>query len=122
MRPALGRALNDRFHETNQIESIDFNYGPHPEEHREAMRLEGWKRGTISPVAVLRDARCAGSSGRGRYDSNLGNDRLVHRVGADECNAEHVGRARRAERDAGDDDDAAARLGEAILEGEAAGA
>src|SRR6186713_3080671 len=47
---------------------------------------------------------------------------LVRRLRADKGDAEHVGRARRAERDAGDDDDAAAGLGEAVLEGEAAGA
>ena len=41
---------------------------------------------------------------------------------ADEGDAQHVGRARRAERHAGDDDDALAGLGEAVLEGEAAGA
>jgi len=27
--------------------------------------------GVTSPVAVFRDARCAGSSGRGRCDSNF---------------------------------------------------
>jgi hypothetical protein len=34
-------ALDDRFHETNQIESIDFNYGPHPEEARSAVSKDG---------------------------------------------------------------------------------
>jgi hypothetical protein len=30
-------------------------FGPYPEEHREAMRLEGWT--AIECVAILRDAR-----------------------------------------------------------------
>jgi len=42
-------------------------------------------------------------------------------VGADEGDADHVGRAGPAERDAGDADDAASGLGDAVLEGEAAG-
>src|SRR4029079_327728 len=47
---------------------------------------------------------------------------LVRRLRADKGDAQHVGRARRAERDAGNDDDAAAGLGEAVLEGKPAGA
>ena len=43
-------------------------------------------------------------------------------VRADIGDAQHVGGARRAERHAGDDDDALAGLGETVLEGDAAGA
>ena len=41
---------------------------------------------------------------------------------ADEGDAQHIGRARRSERHTGDDDDALPGLGEAFLEGDAAGA
>jgi hypothetical protein len=37
----------------------------------ETDQIEGWNTGATSPVAVLRDARFAGSSGRGRYGSNF---------------------------------------------------
>src|SRR5580700_5715333 len=54
------------------IRSTDWDavYGPHPEEpaKRASRRME---HGAASPVAVLRDARFAGSSGRGRYDSDF---------------------------------------------------
>ena len=43
-------------------------------------------------------------------------------VGTDVGDAKHIGCARRAERNAGDDDDAAACLGEAVREGKPAGA
>src|SRR6266576_2529650 len=47
---------------------------------------------------------------------------IPRRVRSDERNPHHVGRARRAERDARHDDDALARLGEAFAEGKPAGA
>ena len=43
-------------------------------------------------------------------------------VGADIGDAQHVGRAGRAERDAGDDDDALAGAGKAVAKGDPAGA
>src|SRR5437762_2886457 len=47
---------------------------------------------------------------------------FLARFRADERDPHHVGRAGRAERDAGDDDDALAGLGEAFAEREPAGA
>ena len=44
------------------IRALVTPYEPHPEEPCVARRLEGWPR-TSRPVAILRDAGCAGSSG-----------------------------------------------------------
>src|SRR5580692_9025151 len=69
----------------------DWVYGPHPEEARRAAPSRRMEHGAALPVAVLRDARgachragqrpdpLAGSSGRGRYDSNFEFAELVPR-------------------------------------------
>ena len=40
----------------NRLKAPRESHGPHPEEHRAAMRLEGWPQVRALPVAILRDA------------------------------------------------------------------
>ena len=51
-------------HLRRALSETDSARRPRPEEACAARRLEGWPH-TPEPVAVFRDARCAGSSGRG---------------------------------------------------------
>src|SRR5262245_58866752 len=77
--------------------------------------MRGW-----SKAAPRRPPR--GARSQTAFGSNRGGSLCAFGLGADEGDAQHVGRARRAERNAGDDDDALARPGEAVAERQLAGA
>lgn len=84
-------------------------------------------------ITVARTPRFDGSNTPSRQDQYAfscnrrtvpaeANSIQLHILGADEGNAHHVGRARRAERHARNDDHALAGLGKALVKGDAAGA
>ena len=79
-----------------------------------------------APHSELRDPVTAKTAQRSTSDAGIAGGAQIYsrlrRRRADIGDAQHVGRARRAERNAGDDDDALAGLGESFAERNAAGA